>query len=697
MKCCGQWYSWGLVLLLWSGFATMVWGQELFSEGGGEEVTVEGAEQVVRTGEGVPSLVGSGGYAGSRTVLGSEYVGVGQLNLSDSLEYVPGVMVQRRGDVLSPTGLSIRGGRAGQVLVLLDGEPMNEERPSRGSLGGWGEGVDLGLIPPQWVESLEVVRGASSGLGGAGAATGLIRVTTRPPLESGWGGRGTLGNGGSGAGQVYGSGDLGEQQWAFLLNHRYSQGNYIYYDALHTAGEQGHTCARRLTGDFYERRCQERRLTHLRLDWRANSQLRQQLDWSDERQRGLGGVADARPHGLRRIRRWKVRQQGNTGLVNWNFSGGGLKGMNDENIHLNNALNKSLWRNAHARLRFNRWWGKETAGILLEGGASQQRLRDAHLDVRRRKQFARLHAQQLSERGSWEFSGQHDSFEDLEMQYPQQLQTNGWRTAASIRLPRYWGVKFSLGQAHRPPALYERYAPSLPTNSPANPQLKPERSSSYDGGIFLELSPSLYTEWIAFQQEIHDNILSIANQDNPLFFRYENVHRVHSEGTESLLSLRLNRYYLDVSLTRLNARIRQNALDDPRFNGNFVPHQPQKQITWRLGTHSPHWQTELRSRQVSRRFLNRANTRFLEPYRIYHLRLGFQPKPSWQTSLNIRNLTNITYAESENHPPAGRQWLFTLAWQFPNPPVQHASPSRPITPAADSFKENNPDSQNNIP
>lgn len=66
-------------------------------------------------------------------------------------------------------GYYIRGGKNNQVLILIDGIPVND--PSGISIE-----YDLRLLPVEQVESIEILKGASSTLYGTGAATGVINI-----------------------------------------------------------------------------------------------------------------------------------------------------------------------------------------------------------------------------------------------------------------------------------------------------------------------------------------------------------------------------------------------------------------------------------------------------------------------------------------------------------------------------------------
>lgn len=69
-------------------------------------------------------------------------------------------------------GYFIRGGNNRQVLVLIDGVQVND--PSLVS-----NEFDLRLLDLNTIESIEIVKGASSTLYGNAAATAVINITTR--------------------------------------------------------------------------------------------------------------------------------------------------------------------------------------------------------------------------------------------------------------------------------------------------------------------------------------------------------------------------------------------------------------------------------------------------------------------------------------------------------------------------------------
>lgn len=69
-------------------------------------------------------------------------------------------------------GYFVRGGRNRQVLVLMDGVPLNDASQISND-------YDLRFIPLDQIQQIEVMKGASSVLYGSGAATAVISITTQ--------------------------------------------------------------------------------------------------------------------------------------------------------------------------------------------------------------------------------------------------------------------------------------------------------------------------------------------------------------------------------------------------------------------------------------------------------------------------------------------------------------------------------------
>lgn len=110
-------------------------------------------------------------------------------DLTRVLARLPGVTMSRNGGVGSFTGVRVRGAGAEQLLVLIDGVPVNDASAPGG-------GFDFGNLPAGAIEKVELLRGAHSVVWGADALAGVMNLTTRAAdgieASAEWGGEGQL-------------------------------------------------------------------------------------------------------------------------------------------------------------------------------------------------------------------------------------------------------------------------------------------------------------------------------------------------------------------------------------------------------------------------------------------------------------------------------------------------------------------------
>ncbi|MEL4180251.1 TonB-dependent receptor domain-containing protein [Roseateles sp. PN1] len=92
--------------------------------------------------------------------------------LAEVLGTVPGVTLTRNGNGVP--GVQIRGLGSAYTLVLVDGRRVNS-----GSAVFRGNDYDLGWVPAEEVERIEVVRGPMSSLYGSDAIGGVVNIITR--------------------------------------------------------------------------------------------------------------------------------------------------------------------------------------------------------------------------------------------------------------------------------------------------------------------------------------------------------------------------------------------------------------------------------------------------------------------------------------------------------------------------------------
>lgn len=96
-------------------------------------------------------------------------------NLGEILKNEVGLINGQYGTLGASTNIMLRGSSPEQVLVLIDGRRIND--PAMGL-------VDLGSIPVENIERIEIIRGGASAIYGTTAFGGVVNIITKKP-ESG--------------------------------------------------------------------------------------------------------------------------------------------------------------------------------------------------------------------------------------------------------------------------------------------------------------------------------------------------------------------------------------------------------------------------------------------------------------------------------------------------------------------------------
>ena len=100
----------------------------------------------------------------------------GAQNLADALTTLTSVDMSDYGGPGAVKNIRMRGSTASQVLVSVDGRPINNPRDGT---------VDLSEIPLDNIARIEVVHGPGSGLYGSSAMGGIVNIITKNPPEKG--------------------------------------------------------------------------------------------------------------------------------------------------------------------------------------------------------------------------------------------------------------------------------------------------------------------------------------------------------------------------------------------------------------------------------------------------------------------------------------------------------------------------------
>lgn len=148
----------------------------------------------------------------------------GWRTVDEALRYLPGAFTDGTGggQLGAQSGQFIRGSNSNQVLILLDGRPLNDL--------GFSGNFDLSEFTTGLVEQIEVLPGGGSTLYGSGAIGGVINIITRVPVKEGVEVRPSLQFGSFGLNQqgLQFSGRQGSLAWIVGYDRLQSQNNFGY-------------------------------------------------------------------------------------------------------------------------------------------------------------------------------------------------------------------------------------------------------------------------------------------------------------------------------------------------------------------------------------------------------------------------------------------------------------------------------------
>jgi vitamin B12 transporter len=155
-------------------------------------------------------------------ITGEEMEAQGARTVREALKFLPGILGDGTvgTEVNALSGQLIRGSNTGQVLILLDGRPINN--------AGSG-GFDLSEFTTNNIQRIEVLPGGGSTLYGSDAIGGVINIITRRPTEKiTTEAKFNIGAYGLNQQSIQNSGKKGDISWVVGYNRTQAENNYPF-------------------------------------------------------------------------------------------------------------------------------------------------------------------------------------------------------------------------------------------------------------------------------------------------------------------------------------------------------------------------------------------------------------------------------------------------------------------------------------
>ena len=555
-------------------------------------------------------------------------------SLPDLLRGRAGVSVGNQGGLGKQTSVFLRGGESNHVLVLVDGVRIGNAN------------FDLAAfqdLPLDMVERIEIVRGPRSSLYGSDAIGGVIQVFTRRD-RGGYAPRFHVGAGSHGLREIGGGfGGGGERGWFGIdLGHQSSDG----IDACGGSSTLFRGCfAEEPDVDGYENDALSLR-GGFAVDDRVDAQAfalrargRNEFDSysdaffqspnvSDTLQQVIGGKLHYRP------------------MANLDLQ---LSvGRNDDESEDSRA-GTAAYGYFHSTRDIASLQGDVgiAEGQLLTLGMDW--MRDyvssdvAYTTTHRRNRAAFVQYQGSFGRHDVQVSGRHDDNDQFGEH------TTG-SIAYGIALPHGLRATASAGTAFKAPTFADLYYPPFFGMATANPDLRPETSTSYEVGIAQKRD---HWHWAAnaYQTEIEDLITLDA------FFVPHNLNKARITGGELVAGAEIAGWAIDGSLSYVESRDASGENRD-----KLLPRRPRTGARIDVDRSFGDVSVGLSWIASGPRFDDAANRYRLDGYATLDLRVAYAFSPAWSLQARASNLADREYQTVEFFNQPGREFSVMLRY-----------------------------------
>lgn len=580
-------------------------------------------------------------------------------DLADALKDTVGVSLENVGQ--GRRGISIRGMSGEHTLTLVDGQRISSSASAIAH-----SDLELGWVPAEAIERVEVVRGPMSSLYGSEALGGVVNVITREATDH-WAGSFSsyaLANDHGLGGNQYKNGfyiggpivpgHLGLTAW----------GEFRQRSMLHDATDTALSALDR-----------QRALTgHLGLTWTPDSRQRIDLtaDAVNEKQVGVHGGSRGVPYRSENEIQRRRYAFSHTGEWNWGTS----------RVRLyRSTLDRQIWRSdgddASGPNRFVDTVLDTQASfrvgpihrLTVGGQVRRETLEDPNVN-RKGKQsqnhYALFVQDEMALGKHWELvlGSRFDRHEDF-----------GWEISPRAYMlfhpTERLTLKAGVGRGFKAPTL-KQLSPEFESWAAmggrgvirGNPELQPETNRSFELGAAYEAQ-----SWSAGATFFHNDVRNLIDTvRQPACFvpgrvclAYENVARVRLQGLELTSGVDLSsRWRLDANYTYLDAR--------DRVSGGPMPdrsrHRANATLAWKpLASLSTRVQLEYIGAQ------QRADEAGKRPgYTLLHWYLDYALNRNLSVQLGVENLSDKRLANDDlalySRADEGRRYFVGLKAQF---------------------------------
>ncbi|THT98752.1 TonB-dependent receptor [Lampropedia puyangensis] len=575
-------------------------------------------------------------------------------DLADAVQGLPGVHVGGVG--LTRRGISIRGMGSDYTLTLVNGQRINQ---SGGVIGH--SDSDLGWVPSEAIERVEVVRGPMSSLYGSDALGGVVNVITRAATDE-W--RGSFS---SRAGWREDGRGGDSRQVGFYVGGPLLPGVL----GLNVYGETRRRDNAPLATDekVSDIEGRDAKSLNVALNWTPSANQRIDLSVgrvNEDRERGTkSGTSYYNSYDAFERKQWSLSHKGkwNNASSQVRIYGASLDKTNTRDVGTPTrpqVLNEEV---ADARLSLALG---ERHLLTVGGELRKEKLEDSSVnelgkaDITHKAVFVQDEFA-LAPNWSLVLGDRLDDHEKFGLQHSP-------RAYLVHQVSNALTIKGGLGRGFKAPNLKllspDYYVASSSFSVRGNPDLKPEISTSYELGAEYRAATGWSLQATVFQNNVRDLIQTYCERNCDAYRElvYQNVERARIRGLELGTSLQLlPQLALSGNYTWLQARNQQT--------GQPLATQPRHQANVRLGWQpAAAWQVDLRGQYTGSQMMYSSSVQYALPaHSIWSLDVNYRFSEHWTLSASVENLGNTLLTDKTtrfNYAVPGRSVFLGITASF---------------------------------
>lgn len=585
-------------------------------------------------------------------------------NVGEAMEAVGGALVKSYGAVGSMQSISLRGSTDSQVLILIDGQRLNDAQSGS---------VDLSTISLDVVEKIEVVKGGHAALYGSDAVGGVVNIITKSMTHKNRFDYSAAGTIGSFATRLY---DLSIGQG--LNNFDY----FISYNKTQTDGDFDYT------------------------DNNGNKNKMVNADTKADNFFAKMGYLFSNSSKLSLFSKYRFSNNGSPGSIdypnasarnkvgNWHtsISYDGLKfGSSVLNFNAYSYFNNHRYINPESWMGHENFYYKSRAlGFTMLGftDLSQIGLFSYGYEFRQDKleteykinnaltsfignQQRNVHSLFLQD----DFAYYFDHFWKVTLVPAVRLDNYPENNVGSQLTPKVgftvgyegsWRGSFrgNIGRVFRAPNYNDLYWPE-DSWTKGNPDLKPERGITYDLGFIIQFKGmgSWNVEATYFVSNLKDLILW-APGDSTQDYKWLplNVASATTTGLESKINWRGLDNILRLQLTHTYMSAKDDGGDSPTKN-KYLIYRPKSKLDFLVNINYKIVSLNLIYNYVGKRFHDAENTIELGSYSLINTNVSVRPELfgiNWLIRFEVNNLADKQIVVTKGSPVPGREIRFTF-------------------------------------